>query len=209
DGDDVLQGLGGNDALNGDAGNDTASYSASPAGVTVSLATGLASGGDAQGDTFTNFENIIGSGFADVLTGNSGNNALNGGAGNDRLTGGLGQDVLTGGPGADTFDFNALNETPVGNANHDVIADFQQGSDVIDLTGIDANANRAGNQAFRFISTQDFSGRAGDLHYQSIDQVGTANDATVISGDANGDRVADFEIHLAGLFQMTSNDFLL
>ncbi|HET8546235.1 MAG TPA: N,N-dimethylformamidase beta subunit family domain-containing protein, partial [Pseudolabrys sp.] len=46
DGDDVLQGLGGNDALNGDAGNDTASYSASPAGVTVSLATGLASGGD-------------------------------------------------------------------------------------------------------------------------------------------------------------------
>jgi Ca2+-binding RTX toxin-like protein len=55
-GNNVLAGLGGADALDGGAGIDTASYAASPAGVNVSLATGLASGGDAAGDTLINFE---------------------------------------------------------------------------------------------------------------------------------------------------------
>ena len=39
-------------------------------------------------------ENLNGSAFDDVLTGNSGVNVLNGGAGDDLLAGGIGADVL-------------------------------------------------------------------------------------------------------------------
>ena len=60
-GNNVLAGLGGADHLDGGAGmGDTASYAASTSGVTVSLVTGTGSGGDAQGDTLTNIENLTG-----------------------------------------------------------------------------------------------------------------------------------------------------
>ena len=77
-GDNTINGLAGNatltgagdaDTLDGGIGTDTASYTGSGAGVTVNLATGTGSGGDAQGDTLTAIENLTGSAFADVLTG--------------------------------------------------------------------------------------------------------------------------------------------
>ncbi|MDQ6437892.1 calcium-binding protein, partial [Mesorhizobium sp. LHD-90] len=93
-GDDVLDGGTGADVLNGGGDNDTVSYAGSAAGVTVDLGTGAASGGDASGDTFTDIENLKGSAFADVLTGNAGDNILNDGGvgGADTLTGGVGND---------------------------------------------------------------------------------------------------------------------
>ncbi|MDT4936325.1 MAG: hypothetical protein QOK11_4217, partial [Pseudonocardiales bacterium] len=76
----VLAGLGGADHLDGGAGTgDTASYAASAAGVIVSLTTGLGSSGDAEGDTLSNIERLIGSNADDTLEGNSGNNVLAGG----------------------------------------------------------------------------------------------------------------------------------
>ena len=93
--------------------------------------------------------------------------------------------------------------------NRDVITDFQSGLDDIDLTGIDANTGRSGDQGFRFIGTQEFRGREGELRYQTFDQAGTANDITVVSGDINGDRIADFEIEIVGIVQLSSGDFLL
>src|SRR6185437_2826190 len=77
----VLTGGAGADTLDGGDGNDTASYASSPFGVTVSLATGTGSGGDAQGDTLSNIENLTGSKFNDTLEGNAGNNVLAGGLG--------------------------------------------------------------------------------------------------------------------------------
>jgi hypothetical protein len=56
---------------------------------------------------------------------------------------------------------------------------------------------------------KDFRGREGELRYQTFDQAGASNDITVISGDINGDRVADFEIEIVGILQFTSGDFLL
>jgi Ca2+-binding RTX toxin-like protein len=83
---DTLAGLGGADTVNGGEGRDTATYGASPTGVDVSLMTGLGSGGDAQGDTLINIENLTGSAFNDTLEGNGGNNVLVGGAGIDTLS---------------------------------------------------------------------------------------------------------------------------
>jgi glucose/arabinose dehydrogenase len=102
----TLVGGGGGDMLSGGAGTDTADYSSSPAGVSVNLQTGMMSGGDAQGDTLSGIENLIGSAFSDALTGDGAANVLVGGFGGDMLTGGAGADsfmVRAPSQGADTF----------------------------------------------------------------------------------------------------------
>lgn len=65
-----------------------------------------AGGGDAQGDRIAGFENIIGSGFDDLLRGSSVASMLQGGAGNDTLIGGKGADQMDGGSGIDTVDYS-------------------------------------------------------------------------------------------------------
>ena len=110
DGDDRLDGGAGDDHLDGGSGSDTAAYDTAAAGVTVNLGLGSASGG-AGNDTLVGIENVIGSSFADVLTGNATNNVLDAGAGADSLTGGAGNDVLTGGAGADRIDGGAGSDT--------------------------------------------------------------------------------------------------
>ena len=75
-GDDLLEGGAGADTLDGDAGSDTASYANSSAGVTINLGDETASGGDAEGDELRNIENLVGSDFDDVLTGDDGANVL-------------------------------------------------------------------------------------------------------------------------------------
>ena len=67
-------------------GTDTATYAASAAGVNVSLTTGLGTGGDAQGDTLYEIENLTGSNFDDTLEGNAAINVLNGGLGIDTVS---------------------------------------------------------------------------------------------------------------------------
>ncbi|BBF92925.1 Ig-like domain-containing protein [Blastochloris tepida] len=82
----VLAGLGGADHMDGGLGTDTASYAASGAGVNVSLMTGAASGGDAEGDTLVSIEYLTGSAFNDTLEGDGGTNYLVGGLGIDTVS---------------------------------------------------------------------------------------------------------------------------
>ena len=103
-GNDILDGGAGADQIDGGTGTDTATYITSSSGVNVSLDTGRGSGGDAQGDSLQNIENLTGSLNNDVLTGDSGNNVLTGSGGNDTLTGGDGSDtfIFGQGDGSDT-----------------------------------------------------------------------------------------------------------
>jgi Ca2+-binding RTX toxin-like protein len=80
---------------------------------------------------------VVGTTAKDVITGTSGNDHLfggrrgdtiDGGPGDDRIDGGGGKDYLTGGDGADTFVF-------VADGRNDFIMDFQDGIDLIDLSG--------------------------------------------------------------------------
>ena len=106
-GDDTLLGGKGADSLSGDAGadfinggvdTDTASYASSTAGVTIALNGSSNSvagiGGDAAGDILVNIENLIGSSFNDMLSGDANANTLTGGGGADTLLGGGGADTL-------------------------------------------------------------------------------------------------------------------
>jgi hypothetical protein len=127
-GNDIIEGKAGSDTLDGGTGQDTLSYASSTVAVTVILATNSVSGGDATGDTIFNFENIIGSGFADTLTGDTGDNNIQGGAGDDIIKDGDGgNDLLTGGTGNDDFVISTSPGTVT-------ITDFNGSEDLLDVS---------------------------------------------------------------------------
>jgi serralysin len=159
-----------------------------------------------QRDTRSLIENAVGGSGSDALTGNKTANLLKGGAGkdklsglagNDTLDGGLGADTLVGGAGADVFDFNSIKDTPPG--ARDTIQDLMQGVDRIDVRTIDANTAVAGDQAFSFIAAKSFTGQSGQLNFAN----------RVLSGDVNGDKVADFQVYISSVLALAATDFYL
>ena len=88
-GDDALDGRGGADELRGGPGSDAASYAQAAAAVTVDLARTTQ---PADGDRFFSIEGVIGSPFADTLTGNMVANSIVGGAGADTIAAAEGAD---------------------------------------------------------------------------------------------------------------------
>jgi len=72
---------------------------------------------------------LIGRRGDDTLDGGAGDDTLRGAAGDDTLHGGAGNDKLSGGGGADTFVYGTGD-------SDDIIKDFEDGKDTIDLTGI-------------------------------------------------------------------------
>ncbi|MBK8458540.1 MAG: hypothetical protein IPL47_16640 [Phyllobacteriaceae bacterium] len=71
-GDDQIEGFAGGDTLDGganDANGDFLIYASSLLGVNVNLTTNVVYGGDARGDTVSNFENVSGSNQNDVIRG--------------------------------------------------------------------------------------------------------------------------------------------
>lgn len=164
-----------------------------------------ASGGD--GD-----DRIIGNGYANLLVGNagadrlyggSGADELHGGVGDDYLVGGRGADLLLGGLGADIFDFDHVKDSR--RSTRDTILDFDVDADIIDLRTIDANTGRAGNQAFKFIGTHGLTSKGHQVHVR----YDTVHELTIVEGDINGNRKADFHIVLTGLLTLTKGDFIL
>ena len=196
DDDDVLAGGGEADVLNGGAGTDVADYSASAAGVTVSLASGTGSGGDAQGDTLTQVENLVGSAQGDSLTGDGNANQLDGGAG---------ADLLDGGAGIDTADYAtalmgvtvnmAFVSANTGDAVDDTFIAIESlsGSDFDDTLVGDGNANRLsgveGNDTLNGMGGIDYLvGGAGD----DVLAGGAGADVFVFNPGFGHDTITDF-----------------
>jgi hypothetical protein len=75
--------------------------------------------------------------------------------------------------------------------------------DVFDLVSIDARTTVAGGQAFTFIGAAAFTHHAGELRAVS------AGGITSITGDVNGDAVADFQIRATGTIAFVAGDFVL
>ena len=142
----------------------------------------------------------------DIIRGGFGSDSLQGGSGRDLLNGGAGRDFMTGGSGSDIFHFSGFSESAVG-VTRDVITDFARGSDKIDLDLIDANASVSGNQDFFFVGSQAFvAGVTGQIR-SVVAFRADGSGVTIVSGDINGDRVADFEIQVSGTQNLSATDF--
>ncbi|MES1200483.1 MAG: pre-peptidase C-terminal domain-containing protein [Pseudomonadota bacterium] len=169
----------------------------------------LMPGGGAIDGTANDLDNRLnGNDFDNVLTALGGNDVIQGLGGNDHIIGGAGLDNIFGGAGNDTFVYQALADSGVTGGARDLINDFLQGQDVIDLSAIDAIAGGA-DDAFTLIGASAFTHTAGQLRFDQIDGVGFANDFTIIGLDVNGDGVADSQIGLRGLITLTAVDFVL
>ena len=121
---------------------------------------------------------------------------MSGGDGADNIIGGAGADVLSGnfanGAGdtfTDTFWFTDKTDSGVTVATRDLIGDFEDTVDVIDVSKIDANSVSAGNQDFAFIGVDaSFTKVAGQMRvYHTVG-------GWIIDADITGDGKADFAI---------------
>jgi Ca2+-binding RTX toxin-like protein len=181
-GDDLLFGGTGDNILIGGAGIDTASYSDAAIGVTVNLALTSAQATGLGSETLGGIENLVGSAFNDVLTGDAGANRIDAGTGDDNVSGGFGNDVLLGGDGIDTLDGGDGDDTLWGGAGDDTLIggagiDTAVYSDAMD--GVIVDLNLLGAQA---------TGRGFDTLSGIEGLVGSAfND--VLIGDAGANRI--------------------
>ena len=217
-GDDILNGGNGNDILNGGKGADsldggdgldTASYADSPGRVVVRLHnTSAAKYGDAEGDTLTGIENLVGSGHNDVLAGDGGDNRLEGGDGNDDLFGGPagGDDVMLGGNGDDRIYGGKGNDTLTSGHGHDLLKGGL-GEDVLIADGDDMNVlnGGSGRDTFRFFpsnlgggSIQDFTDGEDVIDLTAFTGVDSMNDLDI---ESYGDNV---RIELSGTGYLTT-----
>lgn len=140
----------------------------------------------------------------DSLLGGLGNDILRGGSESDSLAGQGGSDLLEGGSEKDVFDFDTPADS--GPAAPDTLSGFSgaggASGDRIDLTGIDANAAKPGNQAFAFKGTGP-----GTIHL--VDEAGVS----IVLGNTDADGKMELRIEIedgataARLY--TADDFLL
>lgn len=94
-GDDTLIGGRGTNFVDGGGGKDTVDYNSSFSAVDVSLAiAGAQVVNDMATDTLVGIENVVGTGFDDMICGNAAANVIIGGRGYDRIYGGAGNDTL-------------------------------------------------------------------------------------------------------------------
>ncbi len=190
DGNDRVNGGTNNDTINGNAGDDTLFGDAGHDVLVGQDGSDFLDGG-VLNDT------LDGGNGDDVLEGGSGNDILRGRAGEDNLAGGLGLDLLTGGQDADSFVFRSTAETVVG-ANRDQILDFEQGLDLIVVSGLSPGV-------FEFRGTSPFS-PSGTPELRLFE---TPTGSTIVQLDANGDGTQDAEIRVANVTGLTAGDFVL
>ena len=193
-GDDLLVGGPGADMIIGGPGNDTVSYIHSPAGVSVNLRAGTASGGNADGDMLVDeIENVQGSMHDDVLTGSRGantNNKIWGLGGNDELVGDRGVDMLFGGAGDDMLDGGEGDDTLDGGSGADTLTGGD-GDDTASYAGssMGVTVRLHNGQSMGGDAEGDIWGDMVTVEYQLPDEDGRPQDFE--------ETVPDF-IHLTG-----------
>lgn len=162
----------GADNFNGGVGNDTIDYGTAGAFTLTIGAPGTTFAG-LGGDQLTSVENVVGSSFDDILTGNSVANGLTGGDGADQLIGGGGNDTLDGGNGIDQLTGGVGNDTLyAGDGNDELYGD--DGDDVLDggsggdlLSGGAGNDRLYGNPHYLIDGPDQLDGGIGDDEIQT------------------------------------------
>ncbi len=200
-----IEGLGGDDEIYGRGGNDFLD------GDSVGGATGddeiYGEGGDDDLFGRDGNDELRGGQGEDYLDGWGGNDELYGGkhddhltglSGNDWLVGGEGDDFMFGGTGADTFVFEKISDCiPFG----DVIGDFFDDVDKIDVSGIDAKPGVGGNQAFVLVG--------GSFTQPGQLMVAQAASSTYVYLNTDADVAAEGAFEIEGLPLLNNSDFVL
>ena len=133
-------------------------------------------------------DTLDGGALNDRLFGGARADTLLGGTGSDHLTGGKGRDVLYGSDGtapdaaADYFVFTSIGDSTVSRAGRDVIMDFEDNFDQIDLSAL-------GHLTFVGMF-QPFTGTGPEI------RVSAEPSGWVVQVDRNGDTKMDFAIEI-------------
>ncbi|MFN8983217.1 MAG: hypothetical protein ACK5X9_11925, partial [Alphaproteobacteria bacterium] len=161
-GDDWLEPSGGNDSVMGGDGYDIIAYSGTPTGgVSVNLATGVASDGDGGTDTLTGIEAVTTGYSNDTVIGDSGDNLVGLSAGADYADGAGGTDMVA-------YD--------IGFSPNGVRYTSNEAGDQLPFTGvtIDLAAGRATDQGGAADTILNFEDAIGSTMHDSI--LGSAGD---------------------------------
>lgn len=215
-GDDLLKASISQENLFGGTGVDTLDFTASTA-VSVNLSGiygphGFA--GFARGDTYSGFENVVGSRKGnDSITANDEDNDLRGLGGDDvlvglggadRLNGGLGRDVLTGGAEIDHFIFSSILER--GDRITDFSVDATTG-DVLEISARGFGGLRAGElleTQFRIGLTKKAADKSDRFIYRTTD------DSLWFDRDGTGKKYAPLLVaKFDGDILLSHSDFVL
>ncbi|WP_238364894.1 calcium-binding protein [Mesobacterium pallidum] len=177
EGNDTVTSQGGSDVIYGYTGDDV---------IDASFGSDLAFGGDGNdlvdggGGSDTLYggdgdDTVLGDRGQDILRGGDGDDMLDGGTERDELLGGRGNDTLTGGSQADTFVFDF-------DGGHDVVTDFTDGVDLIDVSALAFTGFAPDIQPFMIQSGADV---VIDLSYGALTNTITIESEVVASIDAS------------------------
>ena len=213
--DSVLAGFGADTVLGG-AGNDTIDgYGAAGVGPVGSAGIINADGPDL----------LFGGAGGDLLRGGGGGDLLYGGSGQDTLVGGVDVDTLIGGTGRDVFVFgrflepfvtNFALDTGVGPCNRDLILDFHQGQDRLDLSAYRNISARPGTpEEPVFLGTDPFEASfSPQVRYfveggRTVVQVTSSLGNPPVGVQPRVPAGPSAEIELVGVHHLGADDFIL
>ena len=180
DGNDILQNTGAVEMIDGGLGLDKVRFDEGTRGVSVNLSTGVVVDSFGNRETMTGVEIVLGTSFADTITGsaqtdylvgNDGDDKLTGGAGSDELYGGAGNDTLNGGAEADYLVGGAGNDSIIGGSGFDLVDYSDEGGAfgvVVDL------ANKTGTDTYGDTDT-----------YNSVDRIRGTELADSFAGNSS------------------------
>lgn len=218
----------GTDSLIETTGVDTLDFASTSAGVAVNL--GLTGNQVVNGNLTMNlasaiaFENLVGGGGNDTLTGNTAANQLTGGNGNDSLLGGAGNDILDGGDGDDILNGGAGSDSLAGGLGQDSL-DGGDGDDTLSGdVGDDSLNGGAGHDTLSGGDDGDFldGGDGDDFLYggDGADTLTSAAGVDSLNGEDGDDTFVLTGVHELGdtasggagrnvfAFQLGTNGFL-
>jgi Ca2+-binding RTX toxin-like protein len=172
-GNDTLDGGAGADILNGGDGFDFVSFASSDMGVSASLA---GASGDGAGDTWISIEGIVGSDYADILTGN-GATHLHGGAGHDTYRVRSGDVVAESGNGG--------RDTVLASSSYTLLASAEV--EVLKLSGVSSkrSSNLTGSNTANEIIGHGGKNTLRGLDGDDVLKASSGNDT--LKGDAGSD----------------------